>query len=94
LLRVQANRSNARASSGPKTLAGKARSARDARRHGLSVPVWAIPELSAEAETLALELGGPTRIVNSQRVPARRSAHYRDENFAIRAFDEARLERL
>ena len=58
LRRVQANRSNARASSGPKTIAGKARSARNARRHGLSVPVWAIPELSAAAETLALELAG------------------------------------
>jgi hypothetical protein len=58
LRRVQANRSNARASSGPKTIAGKARSARNARRHGLTVPVWAVPQLSAEAETLALELAG------------------------------------
>jgi hypothetical protein len=56
--RVQANRNNARASTGPKTLAGKARSARNARRHGLAVPIWAIPELSTEAETLAFELGG------------------------------------
>lgn len=56
--RVQANCSNARASTGPKTLPGKARSARNARRHGLAVPVWAIPELSAEAETLALVLAG------------------------------------
>jgi hypothetical protein len=56
--RLQANRSNAHASTGPKTVAGKARSARNARRHGLAVPVWAIPQLSAEAETLALKLVG------------------------------------
>jgi hypothetical protein len=58
LRRVRANRSNARASTGPKTSAGKARSARNARRHGLSVRVWAIAELAAEAETLAIELAG------------------------------------
>src|SRR2546429_2861300 len=48
-----ANRRNARASTGPKTAAGKARVARNARRHGLNVPLAADPALSREVEALA-----------------------------------------
>ena len=48
-----ANRRNARASTGPKTAAGKARVARNARRHGLNVPIAADPALAREVEVLA-----------------------------------------
>jgi hypothetical protein len=55
----RANRANAKASRGPKTKAGKARSARNAVRHGLSIPVCKEPSLSIQAEQIALKLAGP-----------------------------------
>jgi len=58
LRKLQANCANARASTGPRSAVGKLQSARNARRHGLSVPVWSDPELSTDARTLALEIAG------------------------------------
>ena len=58
LRKLQANRANARASTGPRSAAGKLKSARNARRHGLSVPAWSDPVLSADAGTLSLEIAG------------------------------------
>ena len=55
----RANQANAKASRGPKTKAGKARSARNALRHGLSIPVSKEPSLSIQAEEIALKLAGP-----------------------------------
>jgi hypothetical protein len=49
---------NARASTGPRTQAGKARSARNARRHGLSVAIARDPTFAEEAEALARRLVG------------------------------------
>jgi len=51
--RARASRRNAQKSTGPKTAAGKAAVARNARRHGLTLPVRADPILSREVETLA-----------------------------------------
>jgi hypothetical protein len=56
--KIQANRSNARASTGPKTAQGKTRAAQNARRHGLSLSILADAVLSAEAENLAREFAG------------------------------------
>jgi hypothetical protein len=55
---VEANRRNARASTGPKSATGKARSAGNARRHGLAVPICTDRALAAEAEALARALVG------------------------------------
>jgi hypothetical protein len=54
--RLQANRKNARASTGPRTPAGRFTSARNARRHGLGTPIWADPILSDEAELMAKKI--------------------------------------
>ena len=55
----RANQANAKASKGPKTKGGRARSARNALRHGLSIPVRKEPSLSIQAEEIALKLAGP-----------------------------------
>src|SRR5580704_9318196 len=56
--RIVANRANARASTGPQTTGGKARVSRNARRHGLSVPITSDPVLAIEVEELARRLVG------------------------------------
>jgi hypothetical protein len=56
--KVEANRVNARRSTGPKTVAGRAKAAQNARRHGLRIPVLADPALSAEVEALAKGIVG------------------------------------
>ncbi len=60
----QANRANARASTGPKTAKGKKRSALNARRHGLNIPVlqdpfWG-PIADKHLEELAQRFAGPS----------------------------------
>ena len=57
--KIKANRANAQASTGPKTADGRARAARNALRHALSLPVCSNPALSEEVEALAREIAGP-----------------------------------
>jgi hypothetical protein len=64
-LRV-ANRANAARSTGPRTRAGKAIVARNALRHGLSLPVLADPALAADVAALVQRIAG--------EAPARRAA--------------------
>lgn len=56
--KLRANRNNARASTGPRTPAGKAFASRNARKHGLSVPIVADPCLAAEVRTFARQIAG------------------------------------
>ena len=58
--KIEDNRLNARMSTGPKTALGKARAARNARRHGLSVSVISDPVLSEQVELLAREITDAT----------------------------------
>jgi hypothetical protein len=56
---LAANRANAARSTGPRTAAGKAAVARNALRHGLSLPVLADPALAPEVATLAERIASP-----------------------------------
>ena len=69
--KIRANRENARASSGPKTAAGRARSARNRLRHALSVPVSSNPALSEEVAALAREIAGPAANAEIQELARR-----------------------
>ena len=55
---VLANRANAHRSTGPKTAEGKAKAAKNALRHGLSVPVSAFAGGGDEIDRLATSLAG------------------------------------
>ena len=69
--KITANRANARASTGPQTTRGRARAARNALRHGLSLPVGSIPALSEEVEALAREIVGPGANAATQELARR-----------------------
>jgi hypothetical protein len=58
LRKIESNRANAQASTGPKTAQGKARAAQSARRHGLSLAIDSDTKLSDEVESLAKEIVG------------------------------------
>jgi hypothetical protein len=69
--KIEANRANARASTGPRTAQGRARAARNALRHALSLPVCSNPVLSDEVETLAREIAGPGARAETQELARR-----------------------
>jgi hypothetical protein len=54
--KIDANRRNAKFSTGPKSARGRARAAQNARRHGLSVPIAADPKLSAEVQAVVQKI--------------------------------------
>ena len=58
--KIEANRANAQASTGPCTARGKARASQNARRHGLSVFIGSDPMLSDHIKSLAQEIAGET----------------------------------
>src|SRR3974377_1028794 len=55
----KSNRANARLSTGPKTRVGRIRSAKNAFRHGLSLPVQCDQALCEAAQILADQIAGP-----------------------------------
>jgi hypothetical protein len=57
--KIEANRRNARRSTGPRTQAGKARSAQNARRHGLNVAAARDPAFAGVIAGLARLIAGP-----------------------------------
>ena len=63
--KAQANRANARKSTGPKTPRGKARAAGNARRLGLSLSVLADPMLSDQVAALTRAIAGQASDGNS-----------------------------
>src|SRR5688572_3683760 len=61
----EANRANAKRSTGPRTAAGKAASRCNARRHGLAVPVGNDPAEAERIEAIAhLLMGGASDLVS------------------------------
>jgi hypothetical protein len=69
--KIRANRANAQASTGPQTNRGRARAAKNALRHSLSLPVCSNPALSEEVETLAREIAGPGANAETQEFARR-----------------------
>src|SRR5262249_22850517 len=55
---MRSNRANARLSTGPKTPKGRGRSAKNALRYGLSLPVDSDPTLSQEVAALTRQIAG------------------------------------
>ena len=95
--KIKANRANARASTGPKTAQARARSARNALRHALSLSVYSDPLASEEVQTLAREIAGPdasaeiqdlARQIAEAQIDLRRVRHARQQ-FLTRKSAEA-----
>ncbi len=57
--KIKANRANAKVSTVPKTDRGRARSAKNAFRHGLSLPIESDQALCEEVQSLARQIAGP-----------------------------------
>jgi hypothetical protein len=72
--KIQANRENARASTGPRTVAGKVKVASNARKHGLTISVLADPTRAAELDDLAREIAGADANLELQELASRIAA--------------------
>jgi len=81
--KIRANRANARASTGPKTAQGRTRSARNALRHALSLPVYSDKALSEEVEALAREIARTDASAEMQEL-ARRVAEAQIDVLRVR----------
>ena len=57
--KIKSNRANARVSTGPKAGHGRARSAKNAYRHGLSLSVRSDQALDEQVQVLASQIAGP-----------------------------------
>ena len=69
--KIRSNRANARSSTGPKTPTGSGRSAKNALRHGLSLPVDSDPTLSQEVAALARQIVGADATPEMQEMARR-----------------------
>jgi hypothetical protein len=70
--RMKANRRNAAHSTGPRTTEGKQRASRNACKHGWSLTISHIPEISQKIEAMAVRLAGnnakPRRLQTSREL--------------------------
>ena len=64
--KAEANRANAQASTGPKTARSRARSAKNAFRHGLNIPVESRRALSEQVKALTRQIVGADTSVHIQ----------------------------
>ena len=81
--KIQANRENARASTGPRTARGKAKASGNSKKHGLSLSVWADQSLLTALHALGNEIVGETAHIELME-PARRIAAAQFELIRIR----------
>jgi hypothetical protein len=89
--RAFANRLNARKSTGPRTAAGKAAVARNARRHGLSVPLGHEQHIARDVDALARRIVGSIAglaHVPAKWTPVRRQEHAPNEESGARSDSE------
>jgi len=69
--KTKTNRANASFSAGPNTLHGRIRSARNAFRHGLSLPVQSDQALGEEVQALARQIAGSNASAQIQMLACR-----------------------
>jgi hypothetical protein len=92
-MQIRANRENAKRSTGPKSLAGRIKSSRNAMRHGLSIPLAADPPAGTQAYKL-LELLTPEGGSPLQRMVALEMAQAQAQLLRVAAVRKALLARL
>ena len=83
--KIEANRRNARASTGPRTSAGKARAGQNARRHGLNLPARYDPARAGEIDALARAIAGADAAADRLELASRIAAAQLDVERARRA---------
>jgi hypothetical protein len=90
---IKANRENAKRSTGPKSLAGRLKSSRNAMRHGLSIPLAADPPAGTQAYKLS-ELLTPEGASPLQRITALEMALAQSQLLRVAAVRKALLAKL
>lgn len=90
---IRANRENAKRSTGPKSLAGRLKSSRNALRHGLSIPAAADPPAGTQASRL-VELLAREGASEPQRLAALEMAQAQAQLLRVTAIRKALLETL
>jgi hypothetical protein len=69
--KIAANRANAQRSTGPRSVAGKASSRRNASKHGLAVRASALPDLAQEVTQLAQQIAEGSESILIQEAATR-----------------------